>query len=304
MKVVRTTLIALLIGIGVVAAPLEASAAVKVKITISTPPASSLVVLGTFTPTATSTSGHTLGNGITASVNVRYANVCTMATDGSYTITFVAIGQCVITYVDAPTTLTLQGVAHQVLKIQAVTTGGPTFSGYANVGNVLTGSIGTWDPACGSFTYDWVANGIPDLANQTPLSDGTTTPYTVPITLLNKHLRLRVKGICLINGTSVPIVRVSQVSLVRTAFKITTSQPLITGNPVHGNLLTVSLLNWTPGVTLRYQWFIAGVAIPGAINHTYLTAPADVGRHLRVQVTATKTGYRTIMRLSKLLLIK
>ena len=304
MKAFRTTLTALLIGFGIVSIPLSASAAVKVKISFTTPSPTSLVVLGSFTPSATSTSGHTLGTGITASINSGSASVCTMATDGSYAVTFVAVGQCLITYVDSPTSLTLQGVAHQALKIQAVTTGGPTISGYANVGNVITGSIGTWDAACTSFTYDWVANGVADLANQIPASDGTTDPYTVPLSLLNKHLRLRVLATCTINGLSTPIVRVSQVSLVRMAFKITTTQPAITGNTVHGNELTATLTNWTPGVTLNYQWFSAGVAIPGATHSTYTTSGTDAGRHLRVQVTASKTGYRTIMRLSKLVLIK
>ena len=304
MKAIRLLLIASCLSAGALLAPSAASAAVKVKISFTSPSPSTLVVLGSFTPTATSTSGHTLGNGITASINPGSAAVCTMATDGSYSVTFTAVGQCLITYVDSPTSLTLQGVAHQVLKIQAVTTGGPTIAGYANVGNTIVGSIGTWDQACTSFTYDWVANGVADLANQTPNNDGTTAPYTVPSTLLNKHLRLRVVGNCVINGTSTPIVRVSPVLLVRTAFKIFTTQPLISGSSTHGSQLTVVLNGWTAGVTLTYQWFIAGLPITGATHSTYTTTSNDAGKHLRVQVSASKVGYRSIIRVSKLLLIK
>jgi hypothetical protein len=303
-KVFRVGLVVSALALGFGLLPASADVAVKVKISFTSPPASALVVLGSFTPTATSTSGHTLGNGITASVNDASLGICTMATDGSYTVTFTSVGQCLITYVDAPTALTRQGLAHQALKIQAVTTGGPTISGAANVGNTITGSIGTWDNACTSFTYDWVANGTAVQSNLTPNDDGTTAPYVVPLSLLKKQLRLRVVGSCTINGTSTPVVRVSGVSLVRTAFRIQTSQPSITGSLVHGNQLTATLTNWTPGVTLSYQWFIAGVPIPGAVHSTFTTTLADAGRHIRVLVSASKVGYHSTQRFSKTLLIK
>ncbi len=304
MRVFRTGLTALAIGVGLVAFPVSADAAVKVKISFSTPPSSALVVLGSFTPTATSSSGHTLGSGITASINSGSAAVCTMATDGSYSVTFTAVGQCLITYVDSPTSLTRQGVAHQVLKIQAVMTGGPTISGAANVGNSISGSIGTWDTACTSFTYSWIASHVDVTGSLTPNSDGTIPSYTIPLSLLNKQLRLRVMGNCLINGASTSIVRVSSVSLVRMAFKIITFQPVITGNSTHGNLLTVTTSGWTSGLTLTYQWFINGTAISGAIHSTYETVSSDAGQHLRVLVGASKLGYRSISRFSKNLLIK
>lgn len=304
MKIFRSALVAFAIASGLATLPAGADVAVKVKITFSTPPATSLVVLGSFTPSATSTSGHTLGNGITATINPAASTVCTMATDGTYTVTFTSVGQCLITYVDAPTSLTRQGLAHQVLKIQAVTTGAPTFSGLANVGNTLTGSIGTWDSACTSFTYNWSADGVAVTSNLVPNSDGTIDPYTVPSTLLNKHLRLRVIGSCLINNVPTPISRVSRVSLVRWALRIVTSQPSISGNPVNGHVLTATVTNWTPGVQLSYQWYVAGNAIVGATSQTYTTTLADKGRHIRVQVGASKLGYRSVMRYSKLFLVK
>jgi hypothetical protein len=304
MKPLRSAVIICAVLFGAFAVPTSANAAIKVKITFTSPTASSIYPSATFTPSATSTSGHTLGNGITATINDSSSPVCTMATDGSYTITFTDYGQCLVTYVDAPTSLTSQGVAHQVIKIAAVTTGGPSVTGFANIGSAVTGAIGTWDGSCTSFQYNWVADGVAVTSLATPNEDGSTDPYTIPSSLLHKHLRLRVTALCTVNSVSVPISRVSPVSLVRTGLRIVTSQPAVSGNTTHGNTLTAVTSGWTSGVTLTYQWYRAGTAISSATHNTYTTTLADVGQHLRVVVSASKLGYHSTQRISKNILIK
>jgi len=304
MKTFRSAALVCALVLGASTFPTSANAAIKVKITFTSPTASSIYPGATFTPSATSTSGHTLGNGITATVNDASSLVCTMATDGSFTITFTDYGQCLVTYVDAPTSLTSQGVAHQVLKVAAVTTGGPSFTGFANIGSVVTGAIGTWDGTCSSFQYNWGADGVAVTSLATPNGDGSTDPYTIPSSLLHKHLRLRVTALCTVNGVSVPILRVSPVLLVRTGLRIVTSQPVISGNTTHGNTLTAVTSGWSSGLTLTYQWYRSGTAISSGTHSTYTTTSADTGQHLRVVVSASKLGYHSTQRISKNILIK
>jgi Carboxypeptidase regulatory-like domain len=56
---------------------------------------------------------------------------------------------------------------------------------------------------------------------------------------------------------------------------------------------------WEPApVTLAYQWQRDGVDLPGATEGTYTLVEADAGHSVRVVVTASKDGYRTVTRTS------
>jgi hypothetical protein len=76
-----------------------------------------------------------------------------------------------------------------------------------------------------------------------------------------------------------------------------TSPPTISGDAREGQPLTVSPGTWsgTTPITFTYQWFRCGAnldncaAIAGATNNSYTVQPADVGKRLLVQVTATNS---------------
>jgi hypothetical protein len=73
-----------------------------------------------------------------------------------------------------------------------------------------------------------------------------------------------------------------------------TPKPTITGTAQAGKTLTATAGSWKPApVTLAYQWFRAGTAIPGATAGTYLLTADDAGAAITVAVTGTKTGYLT-----------
>jgi hypothetical protein len=70
--------------------------------------------------------------------------------------------------------------------------------------------------------------------------------------------------------------------------------PRITGTAKVGYTLTANPGTWSPSpVTLRYQWYRAGIAIIGATAATYRPTTTDAGAALTVRVIASKTGYTT-----------
>ncbi|MFT4294222.1 MAG: hypothetical protein QM582_02285 [Micropruina sp.] len=67
--------------------------------------------------------------------------------------------------------------------------------------------------------------------------------------------------------------------------------PAIGGSPRVGLTLTAVPGTWTPpDATLGYQWLRGGKAIAGATGQQYLVDAADLGKEIRVKVTATPDG--------------
>ena len=78
---------------------------------------------------------------------------------------------------------------------------------------------------------------------------------------------------------------------------VNTSPPTISGTPQRGSTLTANPGTWTgPTPTFTYAWLRCGPAgrncavIIGATGRTYVLRTADVGRTIRVRVTATNAN--------------
>ena len=70
--------------------------------------------------------------------------------------------------------------------------------------------------------------------------------------------------------------------------------PNIAGSPRVGLTLRAVPGTWTPsGATLAYQWLRDGKAIAGATAAEYVVAAADIGRAIRLRVSATAGGATT-----------
>src|SRR5205807_4982319 len=76
--------------------------------------------------------------------------------------------------------------------------------------------------------------------------------------------------------------------------------PTISGTLTYTNTLTAAHGTWSPAAdTYAYQWQVSADGVSGWTNATgtgattssYAIAPADVGKHLRVHVTASKAAY-------------
>ncbi|WP_417364667.1 hypothetical protein [Glutamicibacter arilaitensis] len=82
------------------------------------------------------------------------------------------------------------------------------------------------------------------------------------------------------------------------AFK-TTSTPSITGTAKVGSKLTVKVGAWSPKASFEYKWYRNNSAIKGATKRTYTPVAADLGKSLKVRITAKAKGYRSTSKTSK-----
>ncbi|MCI0157763.1 glutaminyl-peptide cyclotransferase [Leifsonia shinshuensis] len=63
--------------------------------------------------------------------------------------------------------------------------------------------------------------------------------------------------------------------------------PSVSGEAAVGKTLSADSGEWSPPVTVAYQWVRDGEPIAGATGSTYRVAPADIGSTIAVSVTAT-----------------
>jgi hypothetical protein len=179
----------------------------------------------------------------------------------------------------------------------------PTISGTPSLGQTLTAAPGTWtgEP---TFSYQWVrcptSGGAPDGSDCAVIGGASTTAYVVSSGDVGSRLRVRVTG-SNADGSAVAASNATA-TVSGQAGPPNTAPPTITGSTVVGQTLTASTGTWTgSGITYAYAWSrcdAAGAgctAISGATLSTYTLVSGDVGRTIRVAVTATNTtGSNTV----------
>jgi hypothetical protein len=167
-----------------------------------------------------------------------------------------------------------------------VNSGPPTVVGTPQVGEELSVDEGTWSPSDVSFTYQWLANNI-------VISGATSPTFTPRTTDVGKKLSVRVKGTR--PGLNTVTVTSAQAAPVVAGAISNSVAPSTTGTPQVGKAFVVDPGTWAPtGVTLKYAWYADGVALATALSASYTPKPADLGKHLTVKVTASKTGYASM----------
>ena len=187
----------------------------------------------------------------------------------------------------------------------------PSISGTAAQGRILFASAGTWAGVTPiSFAYQWVRcgddGGLPDGSNCTTISGATTTVYTLSADDLGSRIRFRVTasnslGVqTLASNATAPVQSSSTTS--PTQAPANTRTPAIFGTAARGETLTSTVGVWTGTAPLlfSYKWLRCPAnggqatgsdcpAITGATGTQYDLTADDVGRRLRVQVTARNT---------------
>ena len=171
-----------------------------------------------------------------------------------------------------------------------VNTGLPTITGTAQVGQTLTGTVGTWSGATG-FAQQWQRC---TAASCSPISGATNLTYVPVVADLGLTLRLQVTA----SNTAGPSLPASSaqtaVVIAAASVPVNTGLPTITGTAQVGQTLTGTVGTWTGATGFSQQWQRCTGAscspISGATNLTYTPATADVGLTLRLQVIASNTA--------------
>jgi hypothetical protein len=179
-----------------------------------------------------------------------------------------------------------------------VNTQEPSISGTARVGRVLQGDRGDWQNA-NSFAYRWMrcdpAGGAPDASDCAPISDATGTNYRIRAADTGFRIRFRVTASNADGSTvaaSNPTARVQPRST--SGAPVNTALPAISGTSAPGNRLQASRGSWSGDqpMTFGFRWIRCDAQgndcgdIAGATENEYFVQTADLGRTLRVRVTA------------------
>jgi hypothetical protein len=164
----------------------------------------------------------------------------------------------------------------------------PTVTGSGAALSVLTAVPGTWDDGT-TLTYTWYADGV-EIVGATA---GTYTPTLAQIgTQITVKVTSTKEGYVTENATSSPVGPIS------TAVMVLKPVPTITGSGTVGDELTANPGTWDVDVVLTYKWFLNGVEIAGATMSTLTPGADQVGGVISVEVTGTKAGYGTEVKLS------
>lgn len=201
------------------------------------------------------------------------------------------------------------GAANARSLVAPANTSQPTIAGTAAIGQTLTGTQGSWANSPTSFTYQWVRcgpdGGLPDGSNCAFISGASTTAYVVSAADAGSRLRFRVTAS---NGDGQNTAASNATALI-SASPVNTSDPVVTGSLAEGQTLNATAGGWsstTPITSFKYQWVRCGTdggnasgsncpAIGGATGTSYKLTAGDVGKRMRVRVTATNsTGSTTV----------
>ncbi|MCW2986273.1 MAG: putative serine protease [Conexibacter sp.] len=172
----------------------------------------------------------------------------------------------------------------------------PAISGTVRSGATLTASNGTWSGSPTSYTYSWLRCTTTSVASCSDVSGATSQTFALTGADVGRYLRVRVVAH---NGQGANMMRslatVAVAGPVAVAPAVTV-YPTVSGTAVSGGSLTATSGTWTgtATITYAYAWLrcttvaVASCStISGATGATYGPGSSDIGRYLRVQVTAT-----------------
>jgi hypothetical protein len=165
----------------------------------------------------------------------------------------------------------------------------PTVSGVANDGETLTAGAGTWtgSPAP-TVTREWLRCSGTDVGTCAGTGSTGTTYVLAPADVGS---RLRVRETAQNSGGSADATSAATAVVTADAPQNTTL-PQITGTASQGQQLTATDGTWSgtaPSFARQWRRCDGGTCadIGGATGSTYQLAAADVGKTIRVRVTAT-----------------
>ncbi len=223
------------------------------------------------------------------------------ATSSAYTLTSAEVGKYVRVKVTA-TNAAGNGSAPSALTAQVaaappVNTAVPVVSGTATDGRTLSATDGTWSgtPTI-TFAYQWEVCNDDQGNTCADLLGATASTYTLTSAEVGKYLRARVTAT---NAAGTASANSALTAAVAAAPPVNTSAPTLSGTATDGEELSVSDGTWTgtPTISYSYQWEVCAddqaticADLLGAAASTYTLSSAEVGKYVRVEVTATNSA--------------
>ena len=141
-----------------------------------------------------------------------------------------------------------------------------------------------------AHAYQWQAAPTGSSAF-VAVAGGTGSSYIPKLADVGRDLRLRVTSTRA--GFTTRTTYTQTVTIVPGGVLDAVVTPVISGTLKVGGLLTVSAGTWNVPVTVGYQWFRNGVAIPGVTGATFTPLADSYNDDLWVVVTAKSLGYTT-----------
>ena len=180
-----------------------------------------------------------------------------------------------------------------------VNTASPAISGSAVEGQSLSASTGTWSGSPTSYAYQWQDCNTAGEACSS-ISGATKSSYKLTVGDVGHTARVTVTATNAGGSTPASSAATATVAAESPAAPVDTVLPAISGSAVEGQTLSASKGTWSGTPTsYAYQWQDCNTAgegcssIAGAGAASYVPAAGDVGRTLRVVVTATNAGGST-----------
>jgi large repetitive protein len=178
--------------------------------------------------------------------------------------------------------------------------GEPRISGTPEVGRVLTATTGTWSGTAPiAYAYRWRrcnGAGRPDASDCAPIGNATSAAYTVQPSDVGHRLRVQVTAS---NRAGSAAAASNATDTITWGKPLSSVAPAITGTATPGKALIATRGTWSgkQPITFGFQWLrcTAGngddcVEIAGMTAAQYVVSSADVGKSLRVRVTARNDG--------------
>lgn len=215
----------------------------------------------------------------------------TGATGSTYTVTKADAGtKITVTFTSRKSHyVSTVSTAPDVITVRRLfsTTPAPVITGNTAAGNTLTASAGTWTPTA-TLSYQWYRNGK-------AISGATKSTYRISRSHGGSAIKVKV------TATRSGYTTVSRTTASVTLRKNLTSAPTptLSGTAKVGSTLKVTTGTWRPGtVSKKIQWYVNGIAVPGATGTSYVVRPRDAYGSIAVTVSGSKSGYATVTRTS------
>jgi hypothetical protein len=160
--------------------------------------------------------------------------------------------------------------------------------GATRPGSVLSAALVMPSPSV-SISYRW-QRSVDSGASWAAISGATATSYKVTTTDPGSKLRLVITGT---RSGYEPVTFTSEVISVEHSIPLEVRvAPSVNGTARVGSKLTIDPGVWNASsVTFRYQWFVNGVALPGATNSTFTPIAEYFRDTVHAEVTASKAGH-------------